>query len=134
MTENEKKNLSAALNLLTSSAEDLRSHFDEYLNTEYENGMYIHERNYFDDMQAIAHYVVMKFTESHTVDFINIFNSLELIFINYDQMTCSIISAGLLETIQTYEGIDYHNGFNEWLKPITMEWWKGGIEYWENET
>lgn len=134
MTESEKKNLSDATNFLISSAEGLRNHFNEYLNKEYENGKYIHERNYFDDMQVIAYYIVMKFKESHTEDFINIFNCLESVFINYDQMTCSIISAGLLETIHTYEGIDYHAGFHQWLKPISLEWWQGGIDYWENDT
>jgi hypothetical protein len=131
MTESEKINLSKALDALTAVTNDLQKHWTDYLNLEYENGKYLNDRSYFDDMAMIADYIAEKLKQNDTESFTLLFDALENIFSKYDMTTCSIISAGLLESIQAHKAIDYYFGFNQWLKPATLKWWEGGINYWE---
>jgi hypothetical protein len=123
--------LLGALDILTAENDEIQKFWTDYLDQEYENGKYLDNRSYFDDMDKIADYIAENWRKKEYNNFKHFFDTLENIFTEFDLTTCSIISAGLLESIQAHKGVDYYLGFNQWLKPNTLKWWKGGIEYWE---
>ncbi len=133
MNELEQINLSRALETLVSSTVSLEEYWNAYLNKTYTNSTDLGNRDFFEDMGEIKNYMIQKFKDNQTHDFIKIFDVLENILTSWDEMTCSIISAGLLERFHMDKTIDYYFGFNIWMKPKTKEWWDGGIDYWEGE-
>jgi hypothetical protein len=130
MTNTDQKNLADALNFLASSTDELKKHWSEYLSNAYDDAEDLSDRFFFEDMKEIAAYIMEKWKRRETSEFATIFSTLEDIFINRDSITQSSISAGLIEDIHSYIGIDFHTAFNEWVQPNTRIRWDNALDYW----
>ncbi len=134
MNDQEQANLSDAINFIAISTDDLHACWKKYLEQEYDNAEYLPHRFFFEDMKIIAKYIVGKWNLNKTEDFTIFFNALEEVFKSRDLHTCSCISAGLIEDIQSHDCINCDISFNEWLKPETKTWWDGAASYWGKNT
>ena len=129
MTKSEEQDIFKAIEILVSSLAEIRNFWDNYLKEEYQNGEFLHDRSYFNDLSAIARYLVDKYKKNETNEFAKLFVILEHILSTFDENTCSIITVGLFESIQTYKELDFYHGFDQWLKPVTKKWWDSSIDY-----
>ena len=121
---------------LTSASADLKNRWETYINREYSNHDYKTNRLDYVDIGLICRFIVEKFKQRETNDFGIFFDSVEMLIVNGDQDIKNLIIVGLLEGIQNNSGnenVDYHNGFNHWLKPETKKAWEELIFFWESD-
>src|SRR4030095_4717733 len=107
---------------LTSTSADLKNRWETYINSEYSNQDYKTDRLDYVDIGEICRFIVEKFKQQETNGFGIFFENVEMLIVNGDDNIKNLIIVGLLEGIQNNcgnENVDYHNGFNYWLKPET---------------
>ena len=112
----------SALELLSSTFPDLKEQWDVYKRTEYRD--YQSERLDYIDIGVIIDFIVSKVKFGRTTDLDELFNRVEIILTKGDDYTKNLLVIGLLEGIQNVSGwseIDYHKGFDKWLRPETKK-------------
>jgi len=88
--------------------------------------------DYFE-IAEIARFLVEKIKAGQTSFFNDFFNQVELILSNCESYVEDLIVVGLFEGIQNIGGkdIDYHQGFDKWLRPVSKQKWVNLIDSWE---
>lgn len=122
-----------AFDILTSTFPELRSRWTNYIQ-EYSD--YASDRIDYVDIGQIIDFVVEKVKSGNQDGLTNFFDQVEAILSNGDDYTKELIVIGLLEGIQNVSGwdkVDYHKGFDQWLKPKTKEAWDQLIHFWESD-
>ncbi len=123
-----------ALELLSSTFLDLNKQWILYKQTEYKD--YQSERLDYIDIGIMIDYIVSKVKVGQTDGLDEFFNRVELILAKADDYTQNLIVIGLLEGIQNVSGwdnIDYHKGYDKWLRPATKKYWDDIIYFWESD-
>ena len=113
---------------------DLKTKWDSYITDTYENNSYKTDRLDYVDIGEISRFIVNKFKRQETKDFGAFFEKVEMLLDEGDDKIDNLIIVGLLEGIQNncgHENLDYHGGFNSWLKPLTKKAWDDLIFSWE---
>jgi hypothetical protein len=115
---------------LTSSDNDLKLQFEEYIRKEYADQS---EKLNYMDICEISRYIIDKVLKSETQTLGGIFDNVEEILNSCDDYIENLIVIGLFEGIQNIGGskIDYYFGFNKWLKPQSKLKWDALIDSWE---
>ncbi|GAB3638517.1 hypothetical protein GCM10027422_41070 [Hymenobacter arcticus] len=117
---------------LTSTDKELRDHFDKYLHDEYDEEF--PERLSYLDMAEIARFLIDRVEAGQTNFFQDLFTQMEIILLNCDSYVNELMIIGLFESIQNncgHKKIDYHQGFDKWLNPISKQKWDVLIDFWE---
>lgn len=133
-TQENKINIDQAIELLTSSSHGLNSCWSAFIIEEYGDN-YAENRNDLVDIITMVDYIVGNLKEGKTSDFKVIFEVAEQILETGDDTARELIIVGLLEGLQNncgLENLDYHSGFDQWLKPKTKKTWDGLIYLWES--
>jgi len=119
--------------LLTSTDKELQKRFNEYLLVDYEDESL--ERLYYLDVSEIARFIIDKIKAGQTSFFEEFFNQIEFILSNCDDYVGELIVIGLFESIQNAGGkdINYYQGFDQWLKPLSKQNWDELIDFWEGQ-
>ena len=121
---------------LTSTSAYLKNRWETYIDSEYSNQDYKTKRLDYVDIGEICRFIVEKIKLQETNDFGIFFENVEMLIVNGDDSIKNLIIIGLLEGIQNNSGnenVDYHNGFNQWLKPETKKAWHELIFFWESD-
>ena len=121
---------------LTSTSADLKNRWETYIDSEYSNQDYKTNRLDYVDIGEICRFIVEKIKLQETNDFGIFFENVEMLIVNGDDSIKNLIIIGLLEGIQNNSGnenVDYHNGFNQWLKPEIKKAWHELIFFWESD-
>jgi hypothetical protein len=126
-------NVTSALELITSSDNELKERWGNYLELEYEDPEDASSRLFYIDVGEIARFIIEKYKGGQTGSFSLLFNNIENILGSCDKETKDLITVGLFEGIQNIGGsdIDYYFGFNKWLYTLTGEQWRAVIDFWE---
>ncbi|NOU17627.1 MAG: hypothetical protein HOO91_08720 [Bacteroidales bacterium] len=133
-TQENKINVDQAIELLISSSHGINSCWNAFINEEYGDN-YAENRNDLVDIITMVDYIVGNLKEGKTFDFKVIFEVAEQILETGDDTARELIIVGLLEGLQNncgLENLDYHTGFDQWLKPKTKKTWDGLIYLWES--
>jgi hypothetical protein len=133
-TQENKINIDQAIELLISSSHGINSCWSAFINEEY-GDKYAENRNDLVDIITMVDYIVGNLKEGKTSDFKSIFEAAEQILETGDDTAREFIIVGLLEGLQNncgLENLDYHSGFDQWLKPKTKKTWDGLIYLWES--
>jgi hypothetical protein len=85
------------------------------------------------DIEQISYYVVSKIINEQTQNLDKLFDKIENILNSCDNYVENLIVVGLFEGIQNLGKVEYHFGFNKWLKPISKLKWDKLIDFWEGE-
>jgi len=119
--------------VLTSTDKELQKRFNEYLLVDYEDESL--ERLYYLDVSEIGRFIIDKIKAGQTSFFEEFFNQIEFILSNCDGYVGELIVIGLFESIQNAGGkdINYYQGFNQWLKPLSKQNWDELIDFWEGQ-
>ena len=115
---------------LISSDNDLKNYYDGYLIEEYKDDP---ERNCYYDIARIADVIQGKYRSGNTENFGILFGNIEEILASCDHYVLELIVIGLFEDIQNddTEKVDYHSGFDKWLRPLSKKEWDERIDFWE---
>lgn len=116
--------------VLTSTNEALKDHFDKYIHDEYDD---LSERLSYLDIAEVARFLVDRVKTGQTSFFQEFFTQVEVILSKCDSYVNDLLVFGLFESIQNNGGkeIDYYQGFDKWLNPISKQKWDGLIDFWE---
>ncbi|HET9504765.1 MAG TPA: hypothetical protein VFO93_14575 [Hymenobacter sp.] len=119
---------------LTSTDEELTKHFDKYIFEEYDDDF--PNRLDYLDIAEIARFLIAKIQTGQTGFFQKFFTQVEVILSKCDSYVGEFIVIGLFESIQNncgHKGIDYYQGFNKWLNPVSKQKWDDLIDGWEGK-
>jgi hypothetical protein len=133
-SEFNQNNIDKVFSALISSDEELRNHFDNYINEEYDEEF--SERLYYLDIAEISRFLIARVKTGQTGFFQDFFAQVEIIFSKCDSYVDELIVIGLFESLQNncgHEGIDYYQGFNKWLNPVSKQNWDDLIDGWEGK-
>lgn len=120
--------------LLNSLGDDLKDSWDEHVISSFEKSS--SDKLDYVNIGEIAHYIKERILSNKTDSFQSFFVQIEDILNNCDENIENFIVIGLLEVIQNVCGnnnINYHTGFDQWLKPSTKKHWDNLIFYWEGK-
>ena len=129
-TENE---VDKVFQKLVSSDTELQKFYETYLIEEYKGNLF--DRLNYYDIARIADFIKEKYKIHQTQNFEAFFKNIEDVFESCDQYVGELIIIGLFEGIQN-EGsteINYHSGFDKWLKPLSKKSWDELIDFWEGK-
>jgi hypothetical protein len=124
------------LTILTNSCKELKADFNNYLLDTYQTLIYTDDRLTFPDIGNISRFIIWKFKFGDTSCFDKIFENAELILNKASETTQNLIVVGLFEGIQNVGGwhqVDYHKGFDKWLRPKSKKAWDELIYFWEKK-
>jgi hypothetical protein len=133
-SEFNQSNIDKVFSALISSDEELRNHFDNYINEEYDEEF--SERLYYLDIAEISRFLIARVKTRQTSFFQDFFAQVEIIFSNCDSYVDELMVIGLFESIQNncgWDKIDYYYTFNEWLNPVSKQKWDDLIDGWEGK-
>lgn len=132
-SEFSQKHLDNVFLALTSTDEELKNHFDKYIHEEYDDEF--SERLSYLDIGEIARFLVARIKAGQTSYFLDFFTQVEVILSKCDSYVSELIVIGLFESIQNNSGkeVDYYQGFDKWLKPISKKEWGCLIDFWEGK-
>jgi hypothetical protein len=133
-TNENKISVDQAIELLTTSTHSISSCWNTFIQEEY-NDDYPEKRDDLIDIITIVDYLVGKFKEDKTEDFKPFFEAVDQVLENGDESARELIVVGILEGLQNncgLENLNYHTGFNQWLKPRAQKIWDGLIYLWES--
>ena len=122
--------------VITSTSTELKNYFDQYIYETYTRKANETDRLTIFDAGEIGRFVVRKFKAGETGDFEVFFKKVEMLLVEGDECVANLIIVGLLEGIQnicSHEELDYHHGFDHWLKPQTQKAWNDLIYFWESD-
>jgi hypothetical protein len=114
---------------LISDNLELKELYEIYSNEKHpENGI-----THYCDIEQISDYIVSKIIIEETQNLGKLFEKIENILKSCDNYVENLIVVGLFEGIQNPGKVEYHFGFNKWLKPISKLKWDKLIDFWEGE-
>lgn len=125
-----------SLSILASSCTALKADFNNYLLDSYQTLEFTKERLLYVDIGNMARFVVRQFKHQQTDCFNPIFSTAEQLLLKGDIETQNLIIIGFLEDIQNLAGnygMNYHHGFDQWLRPHSKKAWQELIDLWENK-
>lgn len=116
-------NKEQAVNYLKSFCDGIEPSWQEHL--EFWEGE--KERGYYNDMAVLAHYVVDRYAEGKTDDFLRIFDACEYIYDNADEDAQDVLYLGFIEGLLF---ITSHKSFGtraleKWMGPNTLKGYIG---------
>jgi hypothetical protein len=129
-----KINVDQAIELLTTCSHEINACWNSFIKEEYNND-YAEKRDDLIDIITVVDYIVGKYKEERTEDFRVIFDAVEQVLETGDDTSKELIIVGILEGLQNncgLENLNYHNGFDNWLKPLSKRAWDGLIYLWES--
>lgn len=129
-----QRHIDNVFSALTSTDEELKNHFDKYIHEEYDEEF--SERLHYLDISEIARFLIARVRTGQTDFFQKFFAQVEVIISECDSYIDEFIVVGLFESIQNncgHKGIDYYQGFNRWLNPISKQKWDDLIDGWEGK-
>jgi hypothetical protein len=133
-SQENKLSVDQAIDLLISSSHEITACWNEYIKEEY-NSDYAENRTDLVDIITVVDFIVGKFKEEQTIDFRVFFENIEQVLVDGDDSARELVIVGILEGLQNncgLENIDYHHGFDQWLKPNTKRVWDSLIYLWES--
>ncbi len=130
----DRGNIDRVFSALVSVDEELKNYFNNYLRAEYDDSS--SERVNYLDIAEISRFLIERIKTGQTFFFQDLFTQVEVIFSKCDSYVDELMVIGLFESIQNncgHEGIDYHQGFNKWLSPVSKQKWDALIDFWEGK-
>ncbi len=125
-----------SLSILASSCTALKADFNNYLLDSYQTLEFTKDRLLYVDIGNMARFVVRQFKHRQTDCFDPIFSTVEQLLLKGDIETQNLIIVGFIEDIQNLAGnygMNYHHGFDQWLRPLSQKAWNDVINFWEKE-
>lgn len=136
LLSNQSIDQETCLAILSNSCKELKADYNNYLLDAYQAPGFTEDRLPYLDIANISRFIVRGFKYNNTACFDKVFENAELILNKGNETIQNLIIVGFFEGIQNIGGrheVDYHKGFDRWLRPHSKEAWDDLIDFWEKE-
>jgi len=117
------------MNLLIDVCPSYKKRWEEYLKDNYEEN---DEPLLYIDISDFAHHVAELHKKGQHEEFPAIFELVERLHIDGDEIVREAATIGILEDIQRHAG--NHDGIKKFLHPESLKWWNHLDDFWSGRT